>query len=86
VEVRFNMPQFTPAGLERIRLAMERGHRGDDPVLPIRRIALRKSGGDYISWSGPVDYGCPEEMLWEMEIDVEQFQDPKGRRAFRDVA
>jgi len=81
---RFNMPQFSPAGLERIRLAMERGHRGDDPVLPIRRLAIRRCGNDYISWRGPVDYGRAEEMLWEMEIDFEQFKSSKG--ASRNVA
>ncbi len=79
MEVRFNMPQFTPAGVERIRRAMERGHRGDDPILPIRRNALKKGGGDYISWSGPVDYDCPEDLLGEMEIDSSSFRAESGR-------
>ena len=75
MEDRFNMPRLSPAGVERIRRAMERGHRGDDPVLPIRQLSLRQAGGDYISWRGPVDHGDgQEEVLWEMEIDFGQFQ------------
>lgn len=79
-ETRFNTPRFTPAGEERIRRAMQRGHRGDDPVLPIRRLAVRRGKADFISWQGPVDYGCPEEMLWEMEIDLDQFKPRRGAR------
>ena len=72
-ELRFNVPRFSPAGEERIRLAMQRGHPGDDPGLPIRQASSRREGNSYISWHGPVDYGKPEEALWEMEIDVAQF-------------
>ena len=71
---RFHIPRFTAAGDERIRRAMQRGHRGDDPALPIRRIPVRRSGGDFISWIGPVDYGGPEEPLWEMEVDFQMFR------------
>jgi hypothetical protein len=53
---------------------MIRGHRGDDPVLPIRRLSVRRDGNRYISWIGPVDYDGPEESLWEMEIDLDEFR------------
>lgn len=72
-QVRYNTPRFSAVGEERIRLAMERGHSGDDPRLPIRTLSVRRDGNDYISWHGPVDYGRPEEALWEMEIDLTQF-------------
>ena len=71
---RFNIPRFTAAGEERIRRSMYRGHRGDDPALPIRRVPVRRSGSDFISWVGPVDYDGPEEALWEMEVDFEEFR------------
>lgn len=72
-ELRFNVPRFSPAGEERIHLAMQRGHRGDDPGLPIRQASTRRGGDRYISWHGPVDYGRPVEALWEMEIDTGEF-------------
>lgn len=78
-QARFNTPQFSPAGEERIRRAMERGHSGDDPWLPIRRLSVQKDGNSYISWHGPVDYGSPEEALWEMEIDLNEFSGAKGK-------
>jgi hypothetical protein len=74
---RFNIPRFSSAGDERIRLAMTRGHRGDDPSLPLRRVALRRAGRNFISWRGPVDYGGREEALWEMELDFAEF---RGRK------
>ena len=52
---------------------MERGHPGDDPALPLRRQSIRREGASYIAWIGPIDYGGPEEALWEMEIDLGQF-------------
>jgi hypothetical protein len=73
MQERFNTPRFSAFGEERIRLAMERGHSGDDPRLPIRTSSIRRDGNSYISWHGPVDYGDPEEALWEMEIDLGQF-------------
>ena len=78
-QTRFNTPRFSPAGEERIRRAMERGHSGDDPRLPIRTLSVRKDGNCYISWRGPVDDGCPEEALWEMEIDLNQFSGGKEK-------
>jgi len=72
-QTRFNTPRFSPAGEERIRLAMERGHSGDDPRLPIRKLSVQRGAGSYISWHGPVDHDGPEEQLWEMEIDLNQF-------------
>jgi hypothetical protein len=79
---RFNHPRFSPAGEERIRRAMQRGHRGDDPRLPIRQLSVRRGGNDFISWVGPVDHGCPEphKTLWEMEIDLDRFR-ARRRRA-----
>ena len=71
------MPRFSLAGEERIRLAMIRGHRGDDPVLPIRKLSVQRDGNHFLCWRGPVDYDGPEEPLWEMEIDLGEF---KGRR------
>lgn len=71
---RFNEPRFTVSGEERIRRAMERGHRGDDPDLPIRKVSVRREGKDFISWFGPVDHGCPDQELWEMEIDLDKFR------------
>lgn len=80
---RFNRPRFSPAGEERIRRAMERGHRGDDPRLAIRRAFVRRDGGDFISWFGPVDHGSPEpeKALWEMEIDLGEFRARRQRVA-----
>jgi hypothetical protein len=86
---RFNHPRFSPAGEERIRRAMQRGHRGDDPRLPIRQVSVRRDGGDFISWFGPVDHGGAEHenALWEMEIDLGSFRAqrravaPKRRKA-----
>jgi hypothetical protein len=80
---RFNHPHFSPAGEERIRRAMQRGHRGDDPRLPIRQVSVRRNGNDFISWFGPVDHGCPEheKVLWEMEIDLGRFRARRPRAA-----
>ena len=75
MQVRFNTPRFSTAGEERIRRAMLRGHPGDDPRLPLRKMTSVRDGNDYISWHGPVDYGCPEEDLWEMEIDLTKFRE-----------
>jgi hypothetical protein len=75
------MPRFSPAGEERIRRSMRRGHRGDDPVLPIRKLSVQRDGNRYISWRGPVDYDGPEEALWEMEINLGEFKwSGRGRR------
>lgn len=57
---------------------MKRGHRGDDPALPLRKLYSSRSGNRYLSWRGPVDYDGPEEALWEMEIDLDEFA--AGRR------
>ena len=79
MQSRFNTPRFSLIGEERIRRAMERGHSGDDPRLPIRMLSVRRDGNSYISWRGPVDYGRPEEELWEMEIDLNEFSGRKAR-------
>lgn len=71
------MPRFSPAGEERIRRAMARGHPGDDPILPIRKLSVQKEGNHFISWLGPVDYDGAEEELWEMEIDIDEFSRAK---------
>jgi len=62
---------------------MQRGHRGDDPRLAIRQTSVRRDGGDFISWFGPVDHGCPEheKALWEMEIDLGRFRTLRRRVA-----
>jgi len=75
-KTRFNEPRFSHGGEERIRRAMERGHRGDDPHLPIRKLSVRRDGDHFISWFGPLDHGGPEhgEALWEMEIDLDEFR------------
>jgi hypothetical protein len=73
MEARFYTPRFSAAGEERIRRAMERGHSGDDPRLPLRKLSVQRDAGSYISWHGPVDHDGPEEQLWEMEIDLGEF-------------
>jgi hypothetical protein len=78
---RFNHPRFSPAGEERIRRSMARGHRGDDPRLPIRQVSVRRDGRHYISWFGPVDHGWRDQALWEMEVDFGQFRAGKGKKA-----
>ena len=78
---RFNHPRFSPAGEERIRRSIERGHRGDDPRLPIRKTPVKRDGKDFISWFGPVDYGWRDQALWEMEIDLRRFRKSKGKKA-----
>jgi hypothetical protein len=70
---RFYFPRFSPAGIERIRLAMLRGHSGDDPDLPIRQLRVRRGEDEFVVWLGPVDRGGPEAELWEMEIDMRRF-------------
>lgn len=62
---------------------MTRGHGGDDPHLPIRKLSVRRDGDAFISWFGPVDHGCPEheEALWEMEIDLHEFSTRKTKKA-----
>ena len=82
-KTRFNEPRFSHAGNERIRRAMERGHRGDDPHLPIRKLAVQRDGNDFISWFGPVDHGWPEheDALWEMEIDLDEFRERLAAKA-----
>lgn len=82
---RFNEPRFTASGEERIRRAMERGHSGDDPELPIRKISVRRDGRDFISWLGPVGPGCSEEELWEMEINLDKFRSTDEIAAIRAV-
>ena len=37
------------------------------------------SVNSYISWNGPIDYGCRDEALWEMEIDLHEFSALKTR-------
>ena len=77
---RFNMPRLSPAGEERVRRAMERGHPGDDPNLAIRKLSIERGGDRYVCWLGPVDYDGREEALWEMEINLEQFSRDKDER------
>lgn len=80
---RFNEPRFTASGEERIRRAIERGHRGDDPELPIRKASVRREGKDFISWLGPVAFGCSEVELWAMEINLDPFRSTEEIAAMR---
>jgi hypothetical protein len=80
---RFNEPRFTVSGEERIRRAIERGHSGDDPKLPIRKASVRRDGRDFISWFGPVVIGCSEVELWAMEIDLDKFRSMEEIAAMR---
>lgn len=80
---RFNEPRFSHAGEERIRRAMERGHAGDDPALPIRKMSVRREGKDYISWVGPIETGGTDMDLWEMEIDLDRFRTVQKKDAMK---
>lgn len=62
--------RMLPAGEERIRRAQERGHKRDDMALPTRELVIDRDGRNLTVWVGPVDYGGPEEELWQMEIGI----------------
>jgi len=74
---RFYLPSFTPSGIERIRLAMLRGHSGDDPDLPIRQVRITDGFNDFVVWHGPVEAGGEDVELWRMEIDLSRLGFPR---------
>lgn len=67
MDVGFRM---LPAGEERLKRAGERGHVNDDPELPLRELIIDRDGRNLTVWVGPVDYGAPEEELWELDVTI----------------
>lgn len=48
------------------RLMGEDGGKG----LPIRELVLDRDGRNLTVWVGPVEYGGPEEELWELDVTL----------------
>lgn len=71
--VKLSLPggvRFLPAGEERISRAEARELPGDDPDLPVRWLTVTRDGQTLSVAVGPVDYGGPEEELWEYELEI----------------
>ena len=71
--MRIEVPplDLLPAGTERLRLAAERGHEGDDPELPVRWVELRHDGSIVSVGIGPVSApDGPEEHLWKRALEI----------------
>ena len=62
--------EFDPASFRILPAGAERLERGRDGDLPLRWLDVTRGEKTLSVAVGPVDYGGPDEELWEFEVSI----------------